>query len=311
LRSIPKSLEELRDGEILILKNVRTFPDERKKSTAEEHSKSEFIQGLYPLADLFVSDAFAAAHRAHASIIGFTPLLLSVAGRIMERELKALGRVLENPEKPCVFIFGGAKADDSLMISRYVLTNNVADYILPGGVIGHLFLAAKGIDLGKPNMDFLEKQEAMLLIPGIQELMKTYPDKIKVPVDLAAEVDTKRKEVAVNDLPIENPIFDIGEKTSEEYAKIIGKAKTIVLSGPVGVFENKEFMLGTKNVFNAVADSEGFSLVGGGHTIAATKKLDLADKISYISTAGGALIEFLMGEALPGVVALEQAATKS
>jgi phosphoglycerate kinase len=306
-----QAIRELKEGGILVLDNVRNYAGERKKGTPEEHAKTEFVQKLAPLADIFVNDAFAAAHRAHVSIIGFTPLLPSASGRIMERELKALGKVLHTPEKPCVYILGGAKADDALRISQYVLENNIADHILTGGIAGHLFLAAKGIDLGKPNMELLEKKDLMGLVPGIKGLMKEYPGKIEVPVDLAVEVEGKRKEISVEELPTNYPIYDIGTKTVQKYADIIGKAKSIVISGPLGVFENKEFMAGTKGVFEAIAASRAFSLVGGGHTVAAVEELGLADKMDYISTAGGALIEFLMGEELPGVAALEKAATRT
>jgi len=306
-----KAIKELKSGEVLVLENVRTLADERKKGSPEDHAKSEFVKMLAPLADVFVNDAFAAAHRAHISIVGFTAVLPSVAGRIMERELKALKKVLEAPEKPCVFIMGGAKGDDSLEISRYVLKNNIADYVLTGGVIGHIFLVAKDVDLGKPNMQFLEKKELMGLVPGIKELMKEYPTAIMVPVDLAIDAEQKRKEITVNELPTNNATYDIGTKTAKKYSELVGKAKSIVISGPMGVYENKEFMAGTKKVFEAAAASEAFSLVGGGHTVAAVEELGLADKISYISTAGGALIEFLMGKQLPGVVALEKAAART
>jgi phosphoglycerate kinase len=229
----------------------------------------------------------------------------------MERELKALGKVLESPEKPSVFVIGGAKGDDSLDISRYVLKNNIADHVLTGGVIGHIFLVAKGVDLGKPNMQFLEKKDLMGLVPGIKALMNEHPNAIVVPVDLAMEVDTKRKEITLDELPTNYPILDIGTKTGKKFGDLILKAKTIVVSGPVGVFENPEFTLGSEMVLKAVATSKGFSLVGGGHTVAAVEKLGLADKMSYISTAGGALIEFLMGKQLPGVVALEKAAART
>jgi len=212
-----KAIKNLKNGEILVLGNVRTYPNETKKNTPEEHAKSEFIQKLAPLADIFVNDAFAAAHRAHASIVGFTAVLPSAAGRIMERELKALSRVSEAPEKPCVYILGGAKADDSLKISDYVLTNKIADYILTGGVIGHLFLAAKGVNLGKPNMAFLEKQGVLGLVSGIQDLMKKFPGKILVPLDLAVEVAGKRREIAVSGLPTDHPIYDIGKETVKKY----------------------------------------------------------------------------------------------
>ena len=304
------AIKELKSGEILVLDNVRKFPGETKKASPEEHSKSELVMNLAPLADLFVNDAFAAAHRAHASIVGFTVLLPSAAGRIMERELKALSRVLENPEKPCIFILGGAKADDSLQISKYVLDNNIADYVLTGGITGHLFLAAKGYNLGKPNMELLEKKELMDLIPGIKELMEKYPGKIEAPVDLAIEVDGKRKEITVEELPTEYPIYDIGTKTIERYSQIISTAKSIVFSGPPGVYEKEEFVKGTKGLFEAIANSSAFSLVGGGHSVAAVHELGLADRMGYISTAGGALIEFLMGKELPGVAALERAASR-
>ncbi|MGD2066802.1 MAG: phosphoglycerate kinase [Candidatus Bathyarchaeota archaeon] len=305
------AIKALKSGEVLVLGNVRGLPYEQNKGTPEEHSKTEFVKNLAPLADVFINDAFAAAHRAHASMVGFTAVLPSAAGRIMERELKALGKVLESPEKPSVFVIGGAKGDDSLDISRYVLKNKIANYVLTGGVIGHIFLVATGVNLGEGNMKFLEKKDLMGLVPGIKELMNQYPGAVITPVDLAMDVDKKRKEIAIKDLPTDNNIFDIGTQTAKKFADIILKAKTIVVSGPVGVFENPEFKKGSQIVLNAVADSEGYSLVGGGHTVAAVEKLGLADKMSYVSTAGGALIEFLMGKQLPGVVALEKAAART
>lgn len=306
-----KAIKELKNGEILVLDNVRNFADEQKKGTPEEHAKTEMVRKLAPLADVFVNDAFAAAHRAHVSIVGFTAVLPSVAGRIMEREVKALTKVVQNPEKPCVYVLGGAKADDALKISQYVLKNEIADHVLTGGVVGHLFLAAKGIDLGKPNMAFLEKKELMSFVSGIKELMNSYPKNIEVPVDLAVEADKKRMEIPVSKLPTNYPIFDIGPETVKKYVAIIKGAKSIVVSGPMGVFENKQFAFGTTKTFEAIASSKAFSLVGGGHSIAAVEELGLAKKMGYVSTAGGALIEFLMGEKLPGVVALEKAASRT
>jgi len=306
-----KAIRELKSGEVLVLGNVRGVSNEQNKGTPEEHSKTEFVKKLAPLADVFINDAFAAAHRAHVSMVGFTAVLPSAAGRIMERELKALGKVLEAPEKPSVFVIGGTKGDDSLDISRYVLNNDIADYVLTGGVIGHIFLVATGVDLGESNMQFLEKKDLMGLVPGIKELMNEYPGAVIVPVDLAMEVDQKRQEITVDKLPTNYAILDIGTETAKKFSEIILKAKTIVVSGPVGVFENPEFKKGSQMVLEAAAASEGFSLVGGGHTVAAVENLGLADKMSYVSTAGGALIEFLMGKQLPGVVALEKAAART
>ena len=305
-----RAIKGLKSGEILVLENVRTFSGETKEGAPEEHAKTEFVKTIAPLADLFVNDAFAAAHRAHVSMVGFTAFLPSAAGRIMERELKSLGRVLESPDKPCVYILGGAKADDSLEISKYVLNNRIADFVLTGGVVGQVFLAAKGFDLGKPNMDFLNKKELMGLVPGIKELMQKYPDEIKTPKDVAVEVNGERKEMFVDKLPTDYSMFDIGAKTVEEYAKMVRKAKSIVVSGPMGVYENSKFIFGTKSVFEEIVKSKAFSLAGGGHTIAALQELGLSNRISYVSTAGGALIEFLMGKKLPGVVALEKAAAR-
>ncbi len=304
------AIKTLNGGEILVLENVRSWDGETKSSAPDVAAKTELVQNLAPLADYFVNDAFAAAHRGHVSMVGFTAVLPSAAGRIMQRELESLSHALEKPEKPCVYVMGGAKADDSLEISKYVLGNGIADYVLVGGVTSQLFLAARGVDLGKGNMAFLEKKELMGLVPGIKELMQKFGDKVQVPVDVALDVKGKRKEIDVTKLPTEYSIFDIGAKTVENYAKLIGKSKSIVVSGPMGVYENKEFNYGTKNVFEAIANSQAFSLAGGGNTIAAIQEYGLTKKIGYISTAGGALIEFLMGKKLPGVIALENAVTK-
>src|SRR5208283_1665863 len=201
------AIKNLQAGEILVLENVRSWDGETKSGTPEQQSKTELVQNLAPLADLFVNDAFAAAHRAHVSMVGFTAVLPSAAGRIMERELKSLSKALEKPEKPSVYVMGGAKADDSLEISRYVLGNGIADYVLVGGVTSSLFLAAKGVDLGKVNMDFLGQRELMGLVLGIKGLMDQYGDKVVVPVDVALDVNGKRQEISVTDLPTKYSIF--------------------------------------------------------------------------------------------------------
>jgi phosphoglycerate kinase len=305
------AIKNLQAGEILVLENVRSWDGETKSGTPEQQSKTALVQNLAPLADLFVNDAFSAAHRSHVSIVGFTPVLPSAAGRIMQRELTSLSKALEAPEHPSVYVMGGAKADDSLEISKYVLGNGIADFILVGGVTSQLFLAAKGINLGKPTMDYLAKKELTKFIPGIKALIEQYPDNVKMPVDIAVNTYGDRQEKAIEELPTEYPILDIGSKTIENYAKIVSSAKAIVVSGPMGVYENPQFNRGTKRVLQAIADSQAFSLAGGGNTIAAIQEYGLTNKISYISTAGGALIEFLMGKKLPGVIALETAtATK-
>jgi phosphoglycerate kinase len=300
-------IKKLKAGEILVLENVRGWDGETKSGTPEAQSKTVLVQNLAPLADFFISDAFSAAHRSHVSMVGFTAVLPSAAGRIMQRELTSLSKALEKPDHPCVYVMGGAKADDSLEISKYVLSNGIADYVLVGGVTSQLFLAAKGIDLGKPTMDYLAHKELTQFIPGIKALIDQFPEKVKTPLDLAINIYGDRSEITLADLPTQYSIFDLGHKTIESYAKIIKGAKSIVVSGPMGVYENPQFNYGTKGVLTAIADSKAFSLAGGGNTIAAIEEYGLTKKVSYISTAGGALIEFLMGKKLPGVVALEKA----
>ncbi len=301
------AIKSLQSGEILVLENVRSWDGETKSGSPQQQAQTPLVQNLAPLADLYVNDAFAAAHRSHVSMVGFTAVLPSAAGRIMERELKSLNKALETPEHPCVYVMGGAKADDSLEISRYVLGNGVADFVLLGGVTGQLFLAAKGVNLGEGTMAFLAKKELTQYISGIKELLEKYPKAVLTPVDVAVDENGKRKELSLSELPTGQGIFDIGAKTVQQYSQVIAKAQAIVLSGPLGVYEKPEFNYGTKKVFQAIADSPAFSLVGGGNTIAAVDEYGLTQKMGYISTAGGALIEFLMGKKLPGVVGLENA----
>ncbi|MFH0897633.1 MAG: phosphoglycerate kinase [Candidatus Bathyarchaeota archaeon] len=302
------AIKGLKSGEALLLKNVRAWPDETANKSAEEFAKSDLIQNLAPLANVYVGDGFAVAHRGNGSIVGFPEVMPAVAGRVMERELKALSRVKEAKEKPCIYVMGGAKAEDAAAISEYVLNNNKVDYVLTGGVIGQLFLYAKGVNIGEPNVKYLEDKKFLEYIPKIKELFKKFNGKILTPEDFAIDVNRKRGEIAVKDLPTKYSIFDIGAKTVKDYSDLLKDAKIVVVSGPMGVYERDEFMAGTKGVFEAIAKSKAFSVAGGGNTIEAIDKLGLSNKISYISTGGGALMEFLAGKTLPGVEALIKAA---
>ena len=301
------AIKNLQSGEILVLENVRSWNDETKNGTPHEQAKTALVQNLAPLADLFVNDAFSTAHRGHVSVVGFTTVLPSAAGRVMQKELTSLSKIVEKPEHPCIYVMGGAKADDSLEISKYVLNNNIADHILVGGVTANLFLMANGINLGSAVAEFLEKKDLNQFVPGIKALLEQYPDKILIPVDVALCDGKTRREITVNQLPTNYPIYDIGHQTVENYSKVIAKAQAIVVSGPMGVYENKEYNYGTKSILEAIANSKAFSLAGGGNTIAAIEEYELTKKIGYISTAGGALVEFLMGKKLSGVTALETA----
>ena len=290
------AIKNLEIGEILFLDNVRKFDGETEKKSAKEHAQSELVQNLYPLADLFVNDAFAAAHRAQCSLIGFTEVLPSCAGRLMEKELVTLGEIIEKPKKPSIFLFGGAKFSDVIVTIERLLDNKTADKIILTGLPANAFLKAEGINLGDKNEAMLEKEANPENYNEIKKLISKYKDKISLPIDFAQQENTDRAEIAVSDLPTNNNLYDIGEKSIENFKNILSDAKTVFLSGPCGVFENPAFMKGTQEIFNYVANSDVFSIVGGGHTVAAIEQLGLNDKISHISTGGGSLEKFMMGE---------------
>ncbi|MEM1870634.1 MAG: phosphoglycerate kinase, partial [Thermofilaceae archaeon] len=254
-----------------------------------------------------VVDAFAAAHRAHASLVGFMPVAKHVvAGRVMERELRALAKVRAKPERPCVYILGGAKAEDAADISEAVLSQGIADYVLTGGLVANLFLAAKGYNLGAPNVKVLEDKGFMPLLPRFKEVLNKFGEKIVLPVDLAIDVNGRREEISLEKLPTNFLIKDVGSETLKIYERVIKEARSIVMNGPLGVFEVDEFATGTRRVFEAIAASKAFSVIGGGHTIAAAAKLGFTDKVSHVSTGGGALMEFLSKGTLPVVEELKR-----
>ncbi|MEM1759515.1 MAG: phosphoglycerate kinase, partial [Thermofilaceae archaeon] len=302
-----RAIEALREGEVLVLENVRMWDGETKSAKAEDHAKSELVRNLAPYVDIFVVDAFAAAHRAHASLVGFMPVAKHVvAGRVMERELRALAKVRAKPERPCVYVLGGAKAEDAADISEAVLGQGIADYVLTGGLVANLFLAAKGYNLGAPNVKVLEDKGFMPLLPRFKEALNKFGEKIILPVDLAIDVNGKREEISLEKLPTSHLIKDVGSETLKIYEKVIKGAKSIVMNGPLGIFEVDEFATGTRRVFEAVAVSKAFSVIGGGHTIAAAAKLGFTDKVSHVSTGGGALMEFLSKGTLPVVEELKR-----
>ena len=305
------AIKNLQNGEVLLLDNVRKFDRETEKKSAEEHAQSGLVQNLYPLADLFVNDAFAAAHRPQCSLIGFTDVLPSCAGRLMEKELTTLGEIIANPEKPSVFLFGGAKFSDVIVTIERLLENKTADKILLTGLPANAFLKAEGINLGDKNEEMLAKEGTPENYTEIKKLLTKYKDSIYLPLDFAQQQNTDRSEIDVSELPTNYSLYDIGEKSIENFKNILSEAKTVFLSGPCGVFENPTFMKGTKEIFTFVANSDMFSIVGGGHTVAAVEQLGLDDKISHISTGGGSLEKFMMGEKLPVVEALKKAKNRT
>jgi len=301
-----EKIKALRVGEVLLLDNVRFLEDEAEEKSPKEHSNSQLVKNLAPLADVFVNDAFSVAHRSHASVVGFTKGLPSYAGRVMEKEIMASEQALK-PKHPTVYIFGGAKPDDCLGIMRFMLQNKTLDTTLTCGVIGELFLLAKGHDLGKATMEFLEKKDFTKLAEESRTLLRQYKDKIRIPLDVAIDENGKRKELPVESLPANSQLMDVGSKTVKNYGEIIKKAKTIVVKGPAGVYETPGFEIGTRMILEEIEKTKAFSLVCGGDTTVAMEKLGIGkEKFSYVSIAGGALITYLSGNPLPGIEALKK-----
>lgn len=299
-------IKNLKDGEILLLDNVRFLDEETQELTPEEHAKSKLVKILSPLADIFVNDAFSAAHRSHASIVGFTQVLTSVAGRVMEKEIKSCEKVL-NPKRPTAFVLGGAKPEDCLSIMEYMFKNKSLDIALTCGTVGELFLIAEGYEVGDATTEFFKTKGFLDLLPKAKLLIENYKDKIMLPIDVAVEENGRRKEVKVNELPSESQLLDIGTETVGNYSKILKKAKTVIVKGPAGVYEKPGFEIGTRLILESIAKTNAFSLICGGDTGVAMEKLRIdASKFSYVSIAGGALITYLSGKPMPGVEALRK-----
>ena len=300
----------LRDGEVLLLDNVRFVAEEQTlfemklRLTHEQQSKTLLVEKLAPLGDLYVCDAFAAAHRDQPSLCGFEQVLPSAMGRLFEQEYCTVSGLMESPERPCVFILGGAKIADAFQMMETVLSRNVADTILTGGLVANIFLIALGRSIGQGSYEFIAASNYTEFFSKAKALYDAYGDRIVLPVDLAWVKDGQRQEAQVDGVPEDAAAVDIGKETAALYRERIMSARTVFVNGPMGVFEKPESELGTKAVWQALADTEGFTVLGGGDSITATEKYGLTDRMGYICTGGGALIRFLSGEELPVVKAL-------
>jgi len=308
------AIRGLKPGEVVVLENTRFYAEEDAFADAsiEKMGKSHLVQRLAPLAQYFVLDAFAAAHRAQPSIVGFCDALPNVAGRVVERELAMLGRALTSEERPKIAIFGGIKADDSLAVTRHMLERGVVDRVLTTGAVALLFLDARGVDIGKPTRAVLEKEIDAYAeqVAVAKQVVARFRERIEVPTDLALNVEGKRVEIPVQELPADHPVQDIGLETIGHFATVIASAKTIFMNGPAGVFELAPFATGTREIFGAVADADAFTVIGGGHTVAVAEALGLERKFDHVSTGGGALINYLAGRRLPLVEALKRSKLK-
>lgn len=294
-KEVEKAVTNMQDGDILLLENVRFHAGEEKNDPglAEAFSK---------LADVYVNDAFGAAHRAHASTEGIAKHVPAVSGFLMQKELDVLGKALSNPERPFTAIIGGAKVKDKIGVIESLLEK--VDHLIIGGGLSFTFIKAQGYDIGK---SLLEEDKI--------ELAKSFIDKAKakgvqlhMPIDavVANEFsnDAETKIVDVDAIPADWMGLDIGPKTAANYAEVIQNSKLIIWNGPMGVFEMDKFANGTKTVAEAMANTAGYTVIGGGDSAAAVEKFDVADKMDHISTGGGASLELMEGKELPGIVAL-------
>ena len=302
--AVKKEIKALKPHEVLLLENARFFSEETLSRTPLEQSKTHLVTQLTPLIDYFVNDAFAAAHRSQASLVGFTVNTPSAAGRVMEKELTVIQDALDNVEHPCVFLLGGMKPEDSIDVMENVLSNGTADSILTTGIVGNIVLWASGADIGEVNKEFIIGKGYEDMVARSKKLIDEFGDKVKYPIDVACDIDGERKDFDSNEIPNES-IFDIGVKTIALYAQEIRDAKYIFANGPAGVFEDPKFAMGTEDLINAMATSEGFTLIGGGHIAAATAGLGLEEYMSHLSSGGGACISMLAGKELAAVEALK------
>lgn len=293
--TVEKMAKDLKPGQILLLENLRYHKEEEKNDP-------EFSKQLASLADVAVNDAFGVSHRAHASVEGITKYLPAVAGLLMEKEIIFVGQTVANPVHPFVAIIGGAKVSDKIGVIENLLKK--VDTLIIGGGMANTFLAAQGYNIGKSLLEADKVELAKTLITAAKErgVNLLLPTDVVIAEKFAA--DAPNKAVAVNAIDSEWMALDIGPDTAKAYAKSLEDAKTVVWNGPMGVFEMDAFANGTETVAKAVAASSATSIVGGGDSIAALEKTGLSNKITHISTGGGASLEFLEGKVLPGIAAL-------
>lgn len=308
-----EAVKNLKAGEGVLLGNLRYLSEEIStfedavKLRPEDMLNTYLIRSLAPLADYYVNDAFAAAHRNAPSMVAFQEVLPTAGGLLLMDEISALSKVMECPERPNVFVLGGLKISDAFGMMKQVLENGSADKILACGVAGQIMLMAAGYDLGSKIDKFIKDRSLDVFIKPAQDYLKQYGDKIIYPVDMAYEQDGRRVEIDIEKLPVEETYLDIGQKTIEVFKNELVKAGTIFVNGPAGVYENPLFENGTKNIWTVIAHAPGYSVIGGGDTVSAAQKFIDTANINYVCTAGGAMVRFLSGDSMPLIEAMKNA----
>jgi len=293
---VKEAAMSLKDGEVLLLENVRFYKKETKNDPG-------FAEKLASIGELYVNDAFGTAHRAHASTEGVTKFISGVAGFLMEKELDYLGKAIGNPERPFLAILGGAKVADKIPVIDNLLTK--VNSLIIGGGMAFTFYKAQGKEIGKSLLDEAGLDLAKNAVAKARELGVNLVLPVDVVVATEFANDAERKVVSVDNIPADWMGLDIGPKSIELFKQVIDEAKTIVWNGPMGVFEMPNFAVGTRAIAEALANAKATTIIGGGDSAAAVEQMGFADKMSHVSTGGGASLEFLEGKELPGVVALQ------
>ncbi len=312
------TLEEIdssEPGDILMLENTRFFSEEvvLAEDKLEVMEKTHIVTNLAHHADYFVNDAFAAAHRSNVTLVGFSRMMPNIAGRLMEKEIVGIEKFFSIEGKNRIGIFGGAKADDSIKIIDKMLSEGKLDKVVTGGLVGHVFLIAGGMDMGSKNVEILRKEVGNYekILREAEKLLARYREAILTPVDFLGSENGKAKHYKIDNFRKDIPAMDIGVDTIANYASIIKNSDSVMLNGPMGVFELNDFAAGTEEIFTAVARSSGYKVAGGGHTLAALEKMGIGEsQINHISTGGGALISYLAGEPMPGIESLKASKNK-
>ena len=284
-----------------------TLFEQKLQLSHKKQAQTQVVKTLAPLADLYVCDAFAAAHRDQPTLCGFEQVLPSAMGRLFEKEYVVISELMSNPARPCTFVLGGAKISDAFIMMDTVLGNGSADKVITGGLAGQVVLAAKGINIGQSNLDFIDKKGFSEYIDVAKNLIQKYSEKIIAPVDVAYVEDGKRIVVDLDSIPNNKDIVDIGDKTIDLFVSEIMNSSTVFANGPMGVFEEEVSEAGSKAVYEAMGETSAHTVVGGGDSVTAAKKYNITDKLGYVCTGGGALIRFLTGKELPVVKALRHA----
>ena len=305
-----EQIKNMSDGEIIFLDNVRRNEEEYgvKYSSNKDTEDTDIVARLSSVSDVFVTDAFAAAHRRSPTLTGFTNSLPCIAGTLMEKEISSLRTALRDPPSPYLAILGGAKCDDSVRVALNLISKGEVDRIAFVGVTGNLMLWINGNDIGERNMDFIRNSlgDDFEIAWGMAErILSEHPEKAFLPIDVAVESDGRRTPLSIDDLPTEDPIYDVGIGTLRALKPLVESAGCILWNGPASYFELPEFAFGTIEILNMCTETNAMTIIGGGHTSALVNSRGAATLVSHNSTGGGSTMSFLSGEPMPVIASLK------